>query len=100
MVNNEKLRLEIFVDNLTKPQLLALYQFFKNWEPLCNNGASRAISYFVDGDGNLHPNISMCIPDEITTEELQLAKNCYKNKKYIDFDDIAWELREIHDAGR
>ncbi len=100
MVNNEKMRLEIIIDNLTKPQLLALYQFFQNWKPLCSSGASRAISYFVDGDGNLHPDISMCIPDEITLDELQLAKDCYGEKLDIDFDDIAWKLREIHDDSR
>ena len=88
------MKLEISVDDLTKPQLLGLVQFFKNWIPLCKSGASRKVSYFVDGDGNLHPDISFKIPEEITKEELALAEDCYKGVLDIDFDKIAWELRD------
>lgn len=92
MVNNEKLKIEITIDNLTKPQLLALHQFFKNWIPLCKAGASRKVSYYVDGDGNLHPDISFKLPPTITKDEVELAEECYSEDLDIDFDKIAWRL--------
>ena len=88
------MKLEISIDNLTKPQLLALRQFFKNWIPLCKSGASRDVSYFVDGDGNLHQDISFKIPEEITDDEIALAEECYNGDLKIDYDKIAWRLRD------
>ncbi len=82
------MKIEIVIDNLTKPQLLALFQFFGNI------GASRKMSYFVDGDGNLHPNIKLKLPSTITKEEINLAEELYKNELDIDFDKIAWRLHK------
>ncbi len=55
------------------------------------------MSFFVDGDGNLHPDISIKLPENITPEEIKLAKKCYGKELDIDFDRIAWKLREIID---
>jgi len=88
------MKLEISLDNLTKPQLLALVQFFKNWKRLCSIGSSRYVSFYVDGDGNLHPEIKFNLPNEITQEDLKLAEDCYTDSLRIDFDKIAWELRK------
>lgn len=88
------MKLKIIVDNLTKPQLLALVQFFKNWLPLCSAGSSRYVSYYVDGDGNLHPKIKFRLPRKITEEELKLAEECYGKELQIDFDRIAWKLHK------
>ena len=92
------MKIEIVIDNLTKAQLLALYQYFKNWKRLCNIGSSKNMSFFVDGDGNLHPDIHMKLPGYITVDEILLAKECYGGKSEIDFDKIAKELRYISDA--
>ena len=86
------MKLVIKLDNLTKPQLLALVEFFNKWKYLCSIGSSRAVSYYVDGDGNLHPKIDFELPKEITEEDLSLVKDCYKETLEIDFDKIAWKL--------
>ncbi len=96
-MNNENMKIKIILDKITKPQLLALYQFFKNWEPLCKRGSSKIMSYMVDGDGNLHPDITLEIPSTITSDEIKLAEECYSNELNIDFDRIAWKLREIEE---
>ena len=41
---------------VTIPQMLALKAMFEYWNILANIGASRFVGFYVDGDGDFHPN--------------------------------------------
>lgn len=84
---------------VTEPQALTLQAMFEEWNYLSNIGASRHVSFFVDGDGNFHPKCKINYDQNITklTEEMkEIAKfrtNLYFDIGY-DFDKIAWYMRD------
>lgn len=83
--------------NVTIPQALALQSMFDYWNQLSSLGGSREVSFYCDGDGNFHPNISISFNGasmpKLTNDLKQLAitKNHDGNRLY-DYDAIAWKL--------
>lgn len=94
-------RIKMTVDmEVTVPQALALQAMFEHWNKLGAWGASRHISFFVDGDGNFQPNCKFKFSEEIPELTPTLATLAIANQKSdeleakFDFDAIAWYLRE------
>ena len=51
---SDTIRVAIYL-TATVPQALALQAMFKYWNRLSGRGASRRVAFYVDGDGNFHP---------------------------------------------
>ena len=84
--------------NVTEPQGLALQAMFEYWNYLAGIGASRHISFLVDGDGNFKPNCKVSFDEpmpELTEEIKELAVISENNRaRKYDFDAVAWKLRD------
>ncbi len=97
--------------SVTPSQAVALRAFFKCWNSLASMGASRMVSFFVDGDGNFKPNCEVTfleehehlnIPDDIMefieSEAMIVgragASETSKDIKF-DFDPVAWKMRNF-----
>lgn len=81
---------------VTVPQRAALTAMFERWNALSSMGSSRRTSFFVDGDGNFHPKVTINgvkpkVSDEVA--RLALSRDTDGHRDY-DFDTIAWKLRE------
>ena len=96
--------------SVTVPQALALQAMFRYWNRLSSMGASREVAFFVDGDGNFHPDVKCgfalglidAVP-ELTEELEDMAKVSEVNSgtdkhgqpmALFDFDAIAWSMHE------
>ena len=90
-------KLNIEISNLTEAQAIAIEDMFATWVKLSNIGGSRWASFYVDGDGNFHPEIL------INGEKPQIAPidiispierdEMWKNNEYrIDYDKIAQKI--------
>ena len=93
---SDKMKIQIEME-VTEPQALALEAMFKRWNSLASMGSSRYISFFVDGDGNFHPNCKFKVIEgekrELTPELEELASNKEQPNRY-DYDNIAWSLHD------
>jgi hypothetical protein len=83
---------------VTKPQGLALQAMFEYWNYLAGIGASRQISFMVDGDGNFHPDCKVSFDEEMPEmndelRELAVVEDVNRARKY-DFDAIAWKINK------
>lgn len=110
-MEDELVKMRVEIDNLTIPQAIALDAMFRMWQSLGGMGASRHVSYFVDGDGNFRPKIKSGFYQEIDGTDFprnpyvgydmhELHKlACIKNGDDIvyDFDPVAWH---IHEGGK
>jgi len=81
---------------VTIPQGLSLQAMFEYWNFLSNIGSSRNIGFYVDGDGNFHPNCQIKFDTEIPklTDELRkiaVVKE-YDGNRIYGFDPIAWKI--------
>lgn len=95
-------RIKMIVElDVTVPQGVALTAMFEHWNYLSNVGSSKPIAFFVDGDGNFHPNAVVSTSEEIPelTEELaelsRIEGDVGKRSKedYVyDFEGIACKL--------
>lgn len=93
--------LEIKLENLTDAQAIAVEEMLAVWQSLSSIGSSRYVAFFADGDGNFHPKISVNgeRPRYKAKElgiEFKEQREC-KDAYWIDFDPIAWKLRESSD---
>lgn len=97
--------IHVEISNLTRAQAIAIEDLLATWQSLGSLGASRWTSFFADGDGNFRPKCSidgrkaevtaLLTKDERWTHSEPLDLTDYR----IDFDRIAWKLREAnHDA--
>mgnify|MGYP000858997142 FL=1 len=89
------MKMLIEIENLTEAQKIALEDMFATMVNLGNIGASRWVCFYSDGDGNFRPKI---IVDGKKPEftKLLTKEDRWKNDEYrIDFDKIAWLLRDI-----
>jgi hypothetical protein len=84
----------------TIPQALALQAMFEHWNRLSRMGASRRIAFYVDGDGNFHPdaqfvNLSTEKLPPLTDEMREAAVVAGKENgdRVFDYDPVAWMLR-------
>jgi len=86
----------IEINNLTKPQRIALEDMLKTWLHLSSLGGSRWTCYYADGDGNFHPKIKIDGRDPKYTDLIKdRRERVWKNDEYrIDFDMIAWALHK------
>lgn len=100
------MNITIQMNNLTEAQALAIEDLFATWMQLGSMGSSRWTAFYVDGDGNFHPEITVngnkpkrC---ELTDPKKRWRKFAFKRDGklygdegyFIDFDSIAWKLRE------
>lgn len=99
--NKPVFKLEITLDKLTHAQALAVEEMFATWQTLSSQGSSRMVGFLVDGDGNFHPEIT--INGQQPSHEplaVVMEPNFFKERDGridIDFDAIAWKLREAED---
>ncbi len=98
-MNQPKTNMNIYIENLTVPQKIAIEDMFRQWEFLGSIGASRWVAFYADGDGNFQPKISVdgLQPKSYGTEE-QIQARWQQNEYRIDFDEIA--ITERHNKGK
>jgi len=86
--------MRIQIDNLTKAQEIALEDMMATWVHLGGIGSSRWTAFFADGDGNFRPNITVN-GKKPEFSNLVNRTDVWAGDEYrIDFDSIAWKLRE------
>ncbi len=97
-MSNDRIRVAVYL-TATVPQALALQAMFEYWNRLAGLGGSRRVAFFVDGDGNFHPdaqfvNLSTEKLPRLTDEMREAAVVAGKqNGDYVfDFDPVAWML--------
>ena len=84
--------------DVTEAQEIALKSMFQYWNSLSNVGSSRYVAFFVDGDGNFHPRVTVDGEKPEVEEELRklsITEDEDGHRKY-DFDSVAWHLRSLH----
>lgn len=84
---------------VTPAQALALQAMFDHWNQLSAIGSSRQVAFFVDGDGNFHPECNVTFESgtnlpELTDElrKLAVADEGPNGERIYDFDNIAWKI--------
>ena len=77
---------------------MALEDMLATWHSLGSQGASRWTAFFADGDGNFHPRITVDGQRPKLCDLLSDSDRWRGNEYRVDFDTIAWRLRES--AGR
>lgn len=95
--HRERVKMTIEMD-VTQAQGLALQAMFKYWNYLAAIGSSRRVGFYVDGDGNFHPNCTIKFDEEMPELTKRLEKAAVTNEsngdRQYDFDPIAWLLNE------
>ena len=91
--------------DVTEAQAIALRAFFEMWNHLSSAGGSRYVAFFVDGDGNFHPNCQIVMPLGVrrfldTPEMRALAITDAHEEMKFDFDPVAWEIEEHEEEAR
>jgi hypothetical protein len=85
----------------TVPQALTLQAFFDQWNSLGNVGSSRFVAFYVDGDGDFHPECAVTVDRQLPelTDELREAGrhegsdvDVADDDIFYDFDAVAWKL--------
>ena len=95
------MKVVVEIDNITEAQRIALEDLLATWVRLGSLGASRWTSFFADGDGNFRPKITMDGRAPQQTDLISTEKkwpNGGHGEYRIDFDAIAWKLRESESA--
>lgn len=95
----EKRTMTVVIDGVTEAQEIALNDLFAIWQQGGGLGCSRWTCFFADGDGNFRPKITVngeaakhqkiCDPAMFWTN-----KEPWRGEYRMDFDAIAWKLRE------
>lgn len=91
MTKRIKMHIEMEV---TVAQALALNTMFEYWNTLSSVGRSRRVAFFVDGDGNFHPQCQItCNPrlpfiERQVVKKLAIAADDNGNRVY-DFDELS-----------
>jgi hypothetical protein len=98
----------IKLEGLTEPQKLAVEDMMRAWVLLGNLGSSRWTCFYADGDGDFRPKITVdgrkpefC---DLIDEETRWMDKDHKIQHHsgdymIDFDSIAWKIREERKVG-
>lgn len=83
----------VLLEDLRPEQALALRAMFDTWEQHGKFGASRRVTYYVDGDGTFHPSIQ-CLDtlDEPLTDTRREAAEVSEN--VFDHDPLVREFRD------
>lgn len=96
----DEVSLTVTFERLTEPQAIALSRMFEQWGKHGRFGASRWVSFYVDGDGAFHPSIDVTAFDSLVTDgAIQDAAEIEANKFDADavtgaFIDAALELED------
>jgi len=98
-------RIEMTVTlDVTVPQAIALQAMFEHWNSLSSMGASRQVSFYVDGDGNFHTHAKCKFSEEIPELDhhlkdlAELSDESSGKDRFgspmvsFDYDTIAWYL--------
>jgi len=85
---------------VTEAQKIALEDMFATWNDLGRIGSSRWTNFYADGDGNFKPNVQvngkLAENTKLLEEKEVWTGGEFANGDYhIDFDTIAWRLREL-----
>lgn len=103
MDTNKKIEMTVTL-TVTVPQALALQAMFDHWNSLSSMGASRQVSFYVDGDGNFHthakckfgeelPELDNHLRDLAELSDDNAGKDRFGNPMVsFDYDAIAWRL--------
>ncbi len=91
----DKLKLTVTME-VSPAQAYALKEMFKWWTFCGKAGMSRKVAFFVDGDGDFHPNCEVTtdpVLPELPKEQSAkaLAEDNNGNALY-DYDAIGWSL--------
>ncbi len=83
--------LYITIKNINQANALALIKMFGYMEYLGEIGSSRMCSFFADGDGSFHPEVSFVYPEKLP--ELPEISGILPTGDFeIDSDQIAWKI--------
>jgi hypothetical protein len=93
----------IVLDGLTAAQLIAVEDMLWEWQRLGSWGSSRWTCFFADGDGNFRPRITINDNPPKPTSLIDRSKlwtggSEVSGEYRIDFDAVAWKLREMEDS--
>lgn len=91
----DKVKFTVTMD-VSAPQAYALMEMFKYWNLCGKAGMSRKVAFFVDGDGDFHPNCEFktepTLP-ELPKEQAEKAIAADNNGDSLyDYDGIGWSL--------
>lgn len=100
MSNLDKVKMNVTME-VTKSQALALKDMFEYWNELSNAGSSRNVSFFIDGDGNFHPNCKIEIEGDVPElddklRQLAVSEDIHGDRMY-DFDNISWYFSQLEE---
>lgn len=93
----ERVKLTVTME-VSAPQAYALQEMFKWWNFCSSAGMSRRVAFFVDGDGDFHPNCEVktepALP-ELPKEQsrMAVAEDNHGHSLY-DYDSIGWSLHD------
>lgn len=91
----EKLKLTVTM-NVTAPQAYALMEMFKCWTFYGKAGMSRRVAFYVDGDGDFHPNCECKTEPELPElPKDQAIKTLVEDEHgncLYDFDALSWSF--------
>lgn len=87
----EKVKLTVTMD-VTAPQAYALIEMFRDWKFCGQAGCSRAIGFYVDGDGDFQPNCVIKTEPELPELPDEQKKLTYTDYLY-DYDALSYDLR-------
>jgi len=79
--------------SVTKAQSITLSAMFDYWNQLSSMGSSRKVAFYVDGDGNFHPNCKVVGVTKISElhRKLAIVEDIDGDRVY-DFDPVAWSI--------
>jgi hypothetical protein len=79
---------------LTEAQAVALEIMFDRWQALTQQGSSRFVGFYVDGDGNFRPYIETVHSKETIEIDDDMRRIAEVSENNFDFDGIAWKIEE------
>lgn len=87
----DKLKLTVTMD-VSAPQAYALMEMFKCWNFYSKAGCSRDVSFFVDGDGDFHPDCQIKTEPALPELPKEQAKLALVGTDEYDYDPISLSL--------
>lgn len=97
---SKKVKLTVEME-VTIPQALALQAMFNYWNDLSILGSSREVGFYVDGDGDFHPNCNISFLGDAKVPKLtkELAKIAVVSEdgsgnRIYDYDFIANKINK------
>lgn len=85
--------------DVTEAQALTLQAMFEEWNYLSNIGATRAVAFLVDGDGDFRPKCEIKFSEDITPLNDTIRNVAKTNNTncdlFFDYDRVAWNLMNV-----